>query len=128
MYKRTLLQSFKFALDGLKFVFAKERNMRVHCLFAVLAILCSVFFKVSEIELVFVVFAIALVLIAESANTAFELLLDFIHGDRYHPDVKLLKDIAAGGVFIAAINAFVTGSVIFLPKIWEFAARLFCRL
>ena len=127
MYKRTLLESFKLAFEGLKFVFKNERNMKVHCVMAVVAVISSLAFKVNGIEFIFIIFAIALVLIAEAANTAFELLLDFVHGDRYHPDVKLLKDIIAGGVFIAALNAFVIGIIIFAPKVWILARR-FCRL
>ena len=117
MYKRTIFQSFKLAFVGLLFVFKTERNMKLHCLAAFMAIICAFMFKISEIEFIFVIFAISLVLIIEAANTAFELLLDFVHGDRYHPDIKLLKDILAGGVFIAALNAFFIGSIIFIPKI-----------
>lgn len=117
MYKRTLIQSFRLAFEGLQFVFKTERNMRVHCFFALAAVIICFLLHVSEIEFIFVVFAIALVMIAEAANTAFELLLDFVHGDKFHPNVKLLKDIAAGGVFIAALNAFVIGGMIFVPKL-----------
>ena len=117
MYNRTIFQSFKSAWEGLWFVFKTERNMKLHCLMAAMAIICSLAFKISEIEFIFVIFSIALVFIAEAANTAFELLLDFIHGDKFHPDVKLLKDILAGGVFIAALNAFVVGLIIFIPRV-----------
>ena len=127
MYKRTLLESFKLAWEGLQFVFKTERNMKLHCISAVLAILCSFLFKVTEIEFIFIIFAIALVMITEAANTAFELLLDFVHGDRFHPDVKLLKDILAGAVFIAALNAFVVGCVIFVPRIFGIAEGLMCK-
>lgn len=127
MYKRTLLQSFGLALEGLKFVVRTERNMRVHLLFAFLAILCAVIFRIRPIEFIFIIFSITLVLIAEAANTGFELLLDFVHGDKFHPNVKLLKDIAAGGVFIAALNAFVIGCVIFMPRIIGVAEGIVCR-
>ena len=127
MYKRTLFQSFQLAWEGISFIFKTERNMKIHLLFAVMAIICSFIFRITEIEFIFVCFAIALVLIAEAANTAFELLLDFVHGDRYHPDIKLLKDIVAGGVFIAAANAFVIGIIIFVPKFFAMV-RSFCKL
>ncbi len=117
MYRRTIFQSFKLAWEGVRFIFTSERNMKIHCIFAVLAIICSFVFRITEIEFIFVIFAIALVMITEAANTAFELLLDFVHGDRFHPDVKLLKDILAGAVLIAALNAFIVGIVIFIPKI-----------
>lgn len=119
MYSRTIFQSFKLAIGGLIFIITTERNMKIHLLFAFCALVCAYIFKINHIEFVFVVFSIALVLITEAANTAFELLLDFVHGDKYHPDVKLLKDIAAGGVFVAALNAFVIGCAIFVPKIWH---------
>ena len=117
MYNRTIFQSFKLAWEGLWFVFKTERNMKLHCLMAAMAIFCSLAFKINEIEFIFVIFSIALVFIAEAANTAFELLLDFVHGDKFHPDVKLLKDILASAVFIAALNAFVIGLIIFTPRI-----------
>ena len=117
MYKRTLFQSFQLALVGLKHVLKTERNMKIHLAFATLAIVASIVFKISTMEFLFVIFAITIVLTAEAANTAFELLLDFIHGDKYHPDVKLLKDVAAGGVFIAALSAFAIGMLIFIPRI-----------
>jgi diacylglycerol kinase len=93
-----------------------------------LAIITAVLLKVSELEFIFVVFVIALVLIAEAANTAFELLLDFVHGDKFHPDVKLLKDITAGGVFIAACTSFVIGCIIFVPKIWILVSKWVCKI
>lgn len=101
--------------------------MRIHCACAVMAVVCSLVFKISAVEFIFIIFSIALVLIIEAANTAFELLLDFVHGDRYHPDVKLLKDILAGGVFIAALNAFVIGSIIFVPRILGVLNGIVCR-
>ena len=127
MYKRTIFQSFQLAWEGIAYIFKNERNMKIHCIFASLAILCSFIFKINPIEFVFVIFSIALVMITEAANTAFELLLDFVHGDHYHPDVKLLKDIAAGGVFIAAASAFVIGSVIFVPRFFGLIG-LACKL
>lgn len=117
MYKRTLFQSFILALVGLKYVLKTERNMKIHLAFATLAIVASIVLKVNMMEFLFVIFAITIVLIAEAANTAFELLLDFVHGDKYHPDVKLLKDVAAGGVFIAALSAAAIGLLIFIPRI-----------
>lgn len=125
MFKRTIFESFKLAWEGILFIFKSERNMKIHCLMAVVAIILSIALKVSEIEFIFVIFCIALVLITEAANTAFELLLDFVHGDKFHPDVKLLKDIAAGGVFIAAASALVIGIIIFVPKIIVLGQSLF---
>jgi diacylglycerol kinase len=126
MYRRTLIQSFRLALEGILFVVRNERNMKIHLFFGAAAVALCLFLKVTPIEFIFIVFSVALVLIAETANTAFELLLDFVHGDRYHPDVKLLKDIVAGGVFIASINAFVIGVIVFGPRLLCLTIH-FCR-
>ena len=116
MYKRTFFDSFRLAIQGLHYIIVNERNMKYHLFFALAALVSAISFRIHPVEFIFVVFAIALVLIAEAANTAFELLLDFVHGDEFHPNVKLLKDIAAGGVFIAAVAAFIIGVVIFIPR------------
>jgi diacylglycerol kinase len=125
MYSRSIFQSFKLATQGIKFIVTNERNMKIHLLFAFLAVFGAMYFHIPPIEFIFVVFSIALVFITEAANTGFELLLDFIHGDKFHPDVKILKDVAAGGVLIAAANAFVIGMVIFGPPIWHLFEKLF---
>jgi len=123
MYQRNIFQSFKLAFDGLLFMLRTERNMRIHSIIAIGVIIDSILLNIAHIELLFICFSIALVFVAEAANTAFELLLDFIQGDKFHPNVKILKDIAAGGVFIAAINAFVIGIIIFGPKLLKIAHR-----
>lgn len=115
MFKHSLIQSFKHAIKGLKFVLEHERNMRTHCLAAVLAIAMSAYLHISKIEWMFVIMAVTIVFIAESINTAFELLLDYANGKRYHSTVKMFKDIAAGGVLIAVINAVIVGYIIFMP-------------
>jgi len=101
-------------------MFQTERNMRIHSIIAFGVIIASFLLEVSNLELLFICFSIALVLVAEAANSAFELLLDFVHGDKFHPNVKLLKDIAAGGVLIAAMNAGVIGIIIFGPRLLKF--------
>lgn len=115
MFKRNLLQSFRFAITGLTFVIKSEHNMRTHCLAAVLAIAFGAYLHIAHIEWLFLSLAITIVLVAETVNTAFELLLDYANGKRYHNTVKMLKDIAAGGVLIAVLNAVITGCVIFIP-------------
>ena len=117
MYKRTFYQSVVEAIKGLKFVIQTERNMRVHLAIAVVVVLLSIILSLSKIEFALILFSIALVLVAETVNTAFELLLDYVNGAKYHDTIKMLKDIAAGGVLVAAINAVVVGGLIFGNKL-----------
>jgi diacylglycerol kinase len=49
-------------------------------------------------------------------NTALEKTIDFISVEK-HPQIKLIKDVAAGAVLIAAIAAVIVGCFIFIPKL-----------
>lgn len=61
---------------------------------------------------------IAFVMVAEAFNTAIEKLCDVVSKD-HHPVIGTVKDIAAGGVLIAAISAVITGLLLFIPKLLE---------
>ncbi len=52
---------------------------------------------------------------AEIFNTAIEKIMDYISIDR-EPEIKFIKDVAAAAVLVAAITAFITGCIIFIPK------------
>jgi len=58
---------------------------------------------------------IGLVISIEGMNTAIEYIADFIHPE-YHQKIGLIKDIAAGAVFIAAIAAMIIAGIIYVPK------------
>ncbi|GHT22368.1 hypothetical protein AGMMS4957_12480 [Bacteroidia bacterium] len=60
-----------------------------------------------------------LVFAAEAINTSIEILADVVSPER-HPQIKLVKDIAAGAVFLLAIAAAIVGLIVFLPKIIAF--------
>jgi len=59
---------------------------------------------------------IGMVWVAELLNTAVERLADHITKDR-HPEIEIIKDLAAGAVLVAAIVAIIAGSFIFIPKL-----------
>jgi diacylglycerol kinase (ATP) len=44
--------------------------------------------------------------------------MDFI-SEQHHPDIKFIKDLSAGAVLVAAIAAFLTGAIIFIPKLFH---------
>lgn len=111
-----LIQSFKYALNGIKQCFISEPNFRIHFLLAVIAIIFAFLFQVSIAEWVAVGFCIAFVVVMEMMNTAIEKLCDVVHPE-IHPGIKKVKDIAAGAVLVAAVFSAVTGLVIFVPKI-----------
>lgn len=120
----TLLSSFNYAFQGLVYVFQRQRNMRVHVVVAVLVLLASLFFDLSRPELLAVLFAIALVFIAEMLNTAIEAAVDLVTSS-FDPKAKIAKDVAAGAVLVAAVNSLVVAYLVFADKAADLSANMF---
>ena len=66
----------------------------------------------SKLELIALLLAIAFVLIAEMINSAIEQAID-VATTSFDPLAKLAKDIAAGAVLIATVNAVAIGYLVF---------------
>lgn len=110
------LQSFAHAFDGLGFAIRNEANMRVHLGMAVFAIAAGSWIGIDGADWRWLVLAIALVLVAESLNTATEQAANAIT-QSFHPAIKAAKDVAAGAVLLAAAAAAAIGISVFLPHI-----------
>lgn len=113
---RSRLRSFRFAWEGLRALLHHEHNARIHLAATIGVILMASFFRVNRQELLALLFAAGLVWITELFNTCVEKLMDFVSPE-HRPEVKLIKDLAAGAVLVAAITALITGCVVFLPKL-----------
>lgn len=113
------LNSFKYAFTGIAILFKTQPNAKIHLVFMFLVILAAWFFSISVTEWCLILFAIGFVLAAETFNTALEFLTDLVSPD-YHELAGKTKDVAAGGVLIAAITAIIIGLVVFLPKLATF--------
>jgi diacylglycerol kinase len=111
------LKSFVYAWSGIKQVFRSEHNMWIHLSLAVVAIALAIFVKINKGEWVALVLVMALVVMAELFNTAIEKTMDFISKEK-HPQIKQIKDIAAGAVLVAATAAIIVGCFIFIPKLF----------
>ena len=79
---------------------------------------------VSKIELIALLLSIAFVLVAEMINTAIEGAIDAATTS-FDPMAKLAKDIAAGAVLIASVNAVAVGYLVFAGKAADKTARAF---
>ncbi|MDP4184916.1 MAG: diacylglycerol kinase family protein [Bacteroidota bacterium] len=110
--------SFKYAFTGIYELIKSEPNARIHLAATICAVAAGFFLQISTSEWCFVIFAIAIVFAAEAFNTVFEKLVDHLFKE-YHETARLAKDIAAGGVLICAIAAFIVGLIIFLPKVLQ---------
>ena len=111
------IMSFRFALSGIASFFKREHNSRIHLFASVAAITVALILHCSKSEFIFIVLAIGIVWAAELFNTAIENLSDFITKEN-NTQIKLIKDLAAAAVLIAAVSAFIIGCIIFIPKIF----------
>lgn len=114
----SLVSSFRFAIMGIMSAFRSERNMWIHLAVGVLAVLAGTLLRISHLEWSLVIFSIALVFTTELINTALEYLVNLIKEER-NESVRIIKDISAAVVFVAALAAAATGLIVFLPKILE---------
>ncbi|WAM32902.1 diacylglycerol kinase [Caldicellulosiruptor morganii] len=113
--KRTLLESFDNAINGIIIAFKTQRNMKIHFLIAFLILLFTIVFKLNKIETIIVLFCIGLVITAELINTAIEATIDLIAKD-FEPKAKIAKDVAAGAVLVTALLALTVGYFLFYDK------------
>ena len=119
-YNRGFIYSVNTALEGIVHTLRSERNMRLHFLVGFLVLIAGVYFNLSAVEFMLLCFAVTFVLVAEMFNTAVEHAIDLI-SDKYHPLAKIIKDIAAGAVFVAAVNAAIVGYMLIKRRIgWSF--------
>jgi diacylglycerol kinase len=107
--------SFKYALRGIAKAFASERNMKVHALALLLAIIAGFYFHISGLEWITIIICSGMVFCAEIINTAIEEIVDFISPEK-HEKAALIKDLSAGAVLIAAIAAIIIAGIVFIPK------------
>jgi diacylglycerol kinase (ATP) len=123
----TLFDSFNYAFEGIIHALRTQRNLRIHVLAAIAVIVLAVMVAVSKVELIALLIAIAFVLIAEMLNSAIEAAID-IATTSFNPLAKLAKDMAAGAVLIATINALAVGYLVFSARIADRSGRLLDRL
>ncbi len=116
MRSRTLAESFGFAVDGILYAFQTQRNLRVHCLMAVLVLLLALSLRVNRTELAVLAITVGAVMSAELFNTAIEAVVDLLTRE-YHPLARVAKNVAAGGVLVTAVAAAFVGYALFVPRL-----------
>ncbi len=108
----SLVDSFNTAIEGFLLCFKTQRNMRIHFLLALLILLFGIYLDFTRIELIVLLLTCSTVLIIEMVNTAMEIVMDYVDG-AHSGWVKIVKDITAGAVLVASINAAIIGYLLF---------------
>ncbi len=110
------LKSVGYAFKGMLILIKTEASIKIQIFIAVVVTIAGFYFEISKTEWMFQIGMIGLVMSIEGMNTAIEYIADFIHPE-YHKKIGLIKDVAAGAVFIASVVAVIIALIIYLPKI-----------
>jgi diacylglycerol kinase (ATP) len=108
-------KSVGYAFKGMLILIKTEASIQIQFFIAIVITIAGFYFNISHTEWLAQIVIIGLVMSIEGMNTAIEYIADFIHPD-HHPKIGLIKDVAAGAVFIASIIAVVIAGIIYLPK------------
>ena len=113
---KNFLDAWVNAINGIIYATTTQGNIKKQLIIIVITIIVSLFFKLNKVEFLCLIFSVALIIITEMVNTAIETVVD-LYTDLYHPKAKIAKDVGAGAVVLAAINAVVVAYFLFFDKI-----------
>jgi diacylglycerol kinase (ATP) len=123
----SLFQSFNFAAEGVVHAVRTQRNLWIHFAIAIAVLLAAIGFGATKLELAVLLIAITFVLVAELVTTAVEAAVD-VASTSFDPMAKIAKDIAAGAVLVAALNALAVGYLVFSGEVATRSSRFLTRL
>lgn len=112
----SFFEAWENAFNGIIYAVTTQGNIKKQLVIAVIVMIISLFFNLSRAEFLCLMFTVILIIIAEMINTAIETVVD-LYTDLYHPKAKIAKDVGAGAVVIAAINALIVAYFLFFDKI-----------
>ncbi len=113
--QQSLIKSFGNAFAGIGYFVGNDRNGKIHVAITLTVLAAGLAFKIVVVEWMLILLCIALVIGLEMLNSALEKLCDIVEPN-YHATVKVIKDVSAGAVILAAIVSIIIGILIFLPK------------
>jgi len=93
-----------------------QHNAWIHAVATATVFTLAVWLGLGRLEWVALLLAVAMVWVAEAFNTAIEQLCDRVSPE-YDPLIREAKDVAAGGVLIAAAVAALIGFFVFGPPL-----------
>ena len=114
---KNLLKSFKYAFNGIYYVFKYSRNFKIQLIFALFILILGFLLQISKGNYLILIATIMSVLILEILNTSIESLVDLVVQKKFNNLAKISKDTSAGAVLLASINSVIIAVYIFFPKI-----------
>jgi diacylglycerol kinase len=121
---KSRIRSLVHAVRGILFCAGSEVNFRIEIFSAAAVIAAGLVLGLSAGEWLCISACITIVLVAELLNTAAEKLCD-LYSTGYNPQIKIIKDAAAGAVLVAVCGSIAAGFIVFLPKLIVFSQNVF---
>lgn len=109
---KKLLNSFRYAANGIFFCINHETNIRIHIVATICVLFLSAFYEFTKEQYILLILTCLVVICTEMINTAIEVVIDKM-SPGYSPLAKIGKDIAAGAVFLSSVAAVVIGVILF---------------
>ena len=114
---KNVFKSFKYAFNGIYYVFKTSRNFKIQLVFALISLIIGSLLQISKSSYLILVATIMSVLILETLNTSIETIVDLVIKKEFSNLAKIAKDTSAGAVLLASINSVIIAVYIFIPKI-----------
>jgi len=116
LHNENFLDALKNAISGLVYTIKTQLNIKRQIAIAIFVIGIGMILEIPKIEFMFLIFSIALVIFAETVNTAIETVVD-MYTDKYNEKAKIAKDVGAGAVLVCSINSIVIAIIVLGEKI-----------
>jgi diacylglycerol kinase len=116
-HPRRHAKSFQYAFEGIFHALVNEANFRVQVVITIVAVTLGIHYKIAVAEWGLLTLTSGFLLAAELINTVVEEFVDHLIEEN-HEGVKIIKDVAAGFVFIAAITTLIILILIFYPRVF----------
>lgn len=116
LHNDNFIDALKNAISGLIYTIKTQLNIKRQLAIAVFVVGIGLILKIPKIEFMFLIFSIALVIFAETLNTAIETVVD-MYTEKYNEKAKIAKDVGAGAVLVCSINSVIIAIIIFAERI-----------
>ena len=114
--KHPVIDSFPFAISGLKIAFKNEPNLKVHLSFGLVAVILALKLGFNTLEMAVLILTVAIVILLELINTVLEAVVNLVSPE-IKQQAKIAKDVSAAAVLVSAFFSLLIGACLFLPKI-----------
>jgi diacylglycerol kinase (ATP) len=112
---RPLHERVGFAIEGWRTGWRREKSFRTQVAMGGVALLALIALRPAPVWWALLFLVVALILAFELINAALEAVVDHLHPD-IHPEIKAIKDMAAGAVLLLSVASLLIGFAMVLDR------------